>query len=48
MTTITLRIEEDLKKDFKRVCLENDVTQSEIIIKWIENYIKENTNEKNK
>ncbi len=46
MTTITLRIEEDLKKDFKRVCLENDVTQSEIIIEWIEQYIEENKKSK--
>ncbi|MFR3298890.1 MAG: hypothetical protein ACLTQH_03375 [Fusobacterium sp.] len=45
-TTVTFKMDENLKKDFKRVCLEKDVTQAEIINKLVEEYVEKNKDKK--
>lgn len=42
MTTLNLRIDEKLKKDFKRVCFEKETTLSEVLIQCIKQYITDN------
>lgn len=42
MTTLNFRIDEKLKKDFKRVCFEKETTFSEVIIEYIKQYVAEN------
>lgn len=44
MSTLTLIIDEELKKEFKRVCLENDTTQTEVLKELVKKYIEENKN----
>lgn len=39
---LNIRIEEELRDEFKRLAESNAQTPSALIRKWIENYIKEN------
>ena len=39
---LNIRIEKELRDEFKRIAEENAQTPSALIRKWIEEYIKEN------
>ena len=39
---LNIRIEEDLKEQFKRIAENNAQTPSALMRKWIKNYIEEN------
>ena len=36
--TLTILIEEELKKEFKKTCIENDESMKDVIIEYIINY----------
>ena len=36
--TLTIDIDKELKKDFKKICLENDETMKEVLIEYIIDY----------
>jgi len=45
MKTITIRLNEDLFKDFKRLCIDRDSTMSKFIIDNIKTVLKEAKND---
>lgn len=42
MSTLTFNISENLKKEFKKICLEKDTTLTDVLVKYIEEYVEEN------
>ncbi len=46
MSTLTLIIDEELKKEFKKVCIEKNVTQTEVLKELVKKYIEENKDKK--
>ena len=46
MSTITLTIDDELKKEFKKVCIEKNITQSEALKNLVKKYVEENKDKK--
>lgn len=42
MSTLTFKIDEKLKKEFKKICLEKDVTLTDVLTEFIKEYIEKN------
>lgn len=42
MSTLTFKIDEELKKEFKKICLEKDVTLTDVLTEFIQEYIEKN------
>lgn len=45
MTTITFKISKEMSKEFKRICLENDTTMTNVLLDSIEKYCNKETNQ---
>ena len=44
MSTLTIKnVDEDLKREFKIACLRNDYTMSEVLIRFMKEYVVETT-----
>ena len=46
MSTLTFKIDEELKKEFKKICLEKDVTLTDVLTEFIQEYIEKNKKKK--